>query len=162
MKRIIVFGAGVAAGFAAAHGAAISNHGSVIPDAAAAPAAEVQQWRLKPAQPMKAPTPKLGRQRCASGFRATPSGSSYGCSNRAPVHCPGGGQPADIRLYRQGNDPAGTSMLIYTCPQRHRITPVCAKGFVPGRLQLYRSGNAPGIAQTLIYQCIRYRQGTDR
>lgn len=160
--RIIIFAAGVAAGFAAAHGGANLIDRLAVADAAAAPAAEVQQWRLKPARPMKRPTPNFRGQRCASGFQAAPGGGSYGCSSRTLVRCPGGGQPANVRLYRQGNDPAGTSMLIYDCPQSHRITPVCAQGFAPDRLQLYRSGNVSGAAPTLIYQCVRYRPGTER
>lgn len=151
MNRLIFFAAGLIAGF----GGALLTGSVKLAEAEAAPAADVQQWRLRPAQPLKAPKPG---QRCAPGFKASGGRKGgYGCARATAPRCPNGGAATNLRLYRSGNTAAG-QRLLYDCPMSETVKPVCAQGYLASNLTLYRSGNAAGT-QRLLYNCVPYRRG---
>lgn len=157
MTRLLIFTAGVIAGL----GGALLSGLVTFPGAEAAPTAEVQQWKLTPARPMKSRKPRLRGQRCAAGFKAAPGGRArYGCSRTAAVRCPNGTAPTGLKLYRSGADAASGARLIYDCRASETVRPLCAQGYVPAGLKLYRSGSARGHAR-LLYECVRYRSGND-
>lgn len=152
MTRMLFFAAGVIAGLGGALAAGVVT----LAGADAAPEAEVKQWRLQPAQPLK--SPNLGN-RCAPGFKPAGRKNGYGCARTTAPRCPNGGTATNLRLYRSGNT-AGSARLLYDCPMSETVKPACAKGYMPSNLTLYRSGNTGGTPR-LLYDCVKYRRGNE-